>query len=337
MRKKNLEGPIVFTRHENLYTRRPLVSTGAADTGVRNTAYRQPLQTRPPATKRRRHVADPQSSSLHTFQSMRSSAPCRPQPCRPQPCRPQPCRPQPCRPQPCRPQPYPCRARRGACKPSGRATFSRGRRRPASEHSRRRFVRPTRRAPPTHAVDRTAPFEPIGVIACTTRRGMPRRVRHAERRTGVSCPSSTIRRASRPLRPGFFPASSRSSAAVCIDDETPARCDPSMHPAASASCRSGARGRHCHFPLSGSPDPETRRGARRDHDTKPASRQRSLTHPGEGTRPASHVARVVPSTGPSCRAPPGWSTLVEYIGRMPASGGRAVRLGAHQRRNALER
>lgn len=174
MRKKNLEGPIVFTRHENLYTRRPLVATAAANTAVRNTAWRQPLPMTPPATMRRRHAADPQSSSIHTFQSMRSSTPCRPQPCRP--------------------QPYPChsgRAGRGVRKPNGRAMFASGRRRPANGHPRRRFVRPTRRAPPTHAVHRTAPFEPTGVIACTTRRGMPRRIRHAERRTGVSCPFST--------------------------------------------------------------------------------------------------------------------------------------------------
>jgi hypothetical protein len=171
MRKKNLEGPIVFTRHTNLYTTPAGLDARCRDTGVRNTAYRQPLPMRPPATIPRRPPRCGTTAILHAygpidaFLDAASTASVS----------------------------VPSGRRAARCAQTERTRDFRARPETPGERPLGDDVSFTPRvdAPPTHAVDRTAPLEPTGVIACTTRRGMPRRVRHAERRTGVSYPSST--------------------------------------------------------------------------------------------------------------------------------------------------
>jgi hypothetical protein len=306
MRKKNLEHPIVFTQHENLYTAPAGVDAGCREAGAHHAASIVTVHAQPTACGAR--------AIVHPYVPVDAFLDARAQP--------------------------------SACAPRGAACANRADARPSltagdAERARSDDVSFAPRVAAPSATRRRSQGTGtcrMGVIACTTRRGMPRRVRHADR-SSLSHVRLYIRQGGRPLRPCFFPTSSRRSAAVCSEEATPARCDPidACRRVGSRRCR--ARDRHCHFPLSGSPDPEpdveldgimTRRPS-------PASgvspiRVREAPHRAEpGPRRCHPIGQAF------LPGEPGWSTFVEYNGRMPASGGRAVRFGPHQRRNALER
>lgn len=338
MRKKNLEHPIVFTQHENLYTTAPQ-STPAAAIPVSAISLESQALTR----RRRRRGSESRrvDTPIEALRSKRSPTLSRPQPC------------------PRHPSVELGASPRGRCRSlrpgrlplilaaiARRLCSSRGERR-ASDRPRStdvsfapRVVRPRR----TPSITRRRHM-PSRVIACTT---PPRHATTPALRCGAqrvaSWPSSPppLHRRRRPLASPRFPRCVEPLVSGRLHRETPAGCDPSMHPAAVGSRLLSSSRSSLSLSVVGVARPRPRLEARPEHDTKPACRQRSLTRPGEEGRhriAPSGAERLVAtsSAGRSCRAPPGWSTLLEYNGRMPAAGGRAVRLGARRRRIALER